>query len=495
MAELYKGEYLKITEKAGQSKVRKITNLFSGGDGAVYGVHNSNLRNAERAVMERVFFVKGGGRPPLPNGRLRTRLGKIAKQLKCLLPTRLPIDHEEFLEYYRGSKLQVYRSASESLVTEPLTKKDSQLASFIKAEKVLRSKDGAPRLIQPRSPRFNIELGCYLKPLEHDIYSAINTLFGGVTVAKGLNALERGERIREMWDSTLSPVCIGLDASRFDQHVSQEALRLEHSIYLAIYNQCPKLANLLSQQLINKGVVRTPDGTIRYTVRGMRASGDMNTALGNVLLMCLLIKGYSDSMNIPFKLLNDGDDCVIVVSSVYRQKFLDHVVKWFKEVGFTMKIEGIFTEFNQIEFCQSKPIFTGQGTVMVRNPHTAIHKDNVVLRPLLNQKEWDKARSAIAGCGLALSSGVPVMESFYLALGRSTSYKRNEMKKSGMDYLADGMVYEPRKILARTRFEFEVAFDINPMEQRALEEHYRRIKPHYQVVPVNTGSQLISEIV
>lgn len=40
-------------------------------------------------------------------------------------------------------------------------------------------------------------------------------------------------------------------------------------------------------------------------------SGDMNTALGNCMLMCCLIISYLESKNIKYDFINNGDDAVL----------------------------------------------------------------------------------------------------------------------------------------------------------------------------------------
>jgi hypothetical protein len=85
----------------------------------------------------------------------------------------------------------VYQRAVDSLRSEPVRRDDARIKPFVKAEKINVSKkpDPCPRLIQPRSPRYNVEVGVYLKPLERLVYRAIAKVWGGQTVLK-LNAEE-----------------------------------------------------------------------------------------------------------------------------------------------------------------------------------------------------------------------------------------------------------------------------------------------------------------
>jgi hypothetical protein len=68
----------------------------------------------------------------------------------------------------------------EGLATKPFTAKDAYLNSFVKGELVNLSDskpDPAPRIIQPRSARYNVLVGCFLRPLEHKLYEAITEVF------------------------------------------------------------------------------------------------------------------------------------------------------------------------------------------------------------------------------------------------------------------------------------------------------------------------------
>jgi hypothetical protein len=140
---------------------------------------------------------------------------------------------------------------------------------FVKAEKIGTHMPGgkcdpAPRVIQPRSARYNVEVGRFLKDLEHRIYSSIAELCGGPTVMKGYNAAQVAKHIRGMWGTVTRPVAVGLDASRFDQHVSKQALRWEHDVYTRCFRGCDRkeLHRLLQWQLVNSGHSRTKDGYV-----------------------------------------------------------------------------------------------------------------------------------------------------------------------------------------------------------------------------------------
>lgn len=84
-------------------------------------------------------------------------------------------------------------------------------------------------------------------------------------------------------------------------------------------------------------------------------SGDMNTALGNCLLMCCLIMCYMDAKSITYEYINNGDDAVIIVEDIHLHLLAD-LPNWFSEMGFDMVVEPPVYSLEEIEFCQMHPV-------------------------------------------------------------------------------------------------------------------------------------------
>jgi len=159
----------------------------------------------------------------------------------------------------------VYEAASDSLLGKSLVAKDSFIKVFTKYEKVnfTDKVDPVPRVVSPRSPRYNISVGRFLRRIEEDIFDSLSFLFDQHRVVfKGINARESGRLMREKWDMFNDPVAIGIDARRFDQHVSVDALRWEHGVYLRCFRgrHRRRLARLLSRQLLNYCIGHTGEG-------------------------------------------------------------------------------------------------------------------------------------------------------------------------------------------------------------------------------------------
>jgi len=329
-------------------------------------------------------------------------------------------------------------------------------------------------------------IGRYLKKLEHKMFKSIGRLYGTPTVIKGYNAYKSATILRKKWDSFAHPVAIGLDASRFDQHVSLAALQWEHGVYLdcfPIKKHRDELRSLLEQQLHNRCVGYAPDGMIRYETEGTRMSGDMNTSLGNCLLMCSMIYEYAKQRNVTLHLANNGDDCVVFLDESELEKFSTGLDDWFTRVGFTMKVEQPVSEFEQLEFCQTHPVFDGQRWIMMRNPMTAIDKDTCLLQPYQSRRQVYTWMKAVGLGGLRMTGGLPVLQNFYRAYIRYGMPGRNsdDYLSWYMRQMSKGMDRDFGPVSPEARASFHRAFDITPSEQLELELYFDQWKFKFQV--------------
>lgn len=257
-------------------------------------------------------------------------------------------------------------------------------------------------------------------------------MHGSTVVSKGLTIDQTGRLIARKWHKFNHPVAVGIDASRFDQHVSKQALEWEHSIYNKLF-QSAELAAALKWQIYNVGFARCKGGCIKYSKEGSRMSGDMNTALGNCLLMCCLVMAYMDSKNIPYDFINNGDDVVLFMESD-KVKVLDDLPLWFSQMGFDMVVEAPVYSLEEIEFCQMHPIqLSARDHTMVRSYPSSIAKDLVCLEPTAF-RAW---LHSVGQGGQAVTSGVPIYQAFYECLERL-----GEAGKRGyVGYLADSGFY------------------------------------------------------
>jgi len=492
---------LRVTRRLGLTKKRSYVRVAGVSPDIDVVPFNHKISTLERAVKERVFCVKNVKSktgldaefvsPPLPVTDAFSRLGETRRILSTFLPSTAPITARQFVDSYRGRKKQVYENALQEMeLGNSSLAEDAKVKVFIKYEKTDRTSkaDPVPRVISPRDPKFNIRLGKYLKPLEERIFKSLGRLFGHRTVMKGMDVFQVADCLREKWDMFKDPVAIGLDASRFDQHVSVGALRFEHGVYLDCFKRKVhrnKLANILSYQLENHCTGYAEDGVLSYTTTGTRMSGDMNTSLGNCVLMVSMIHAYLLDRGVNGQLANNGDDCVVFLERRDLTKFSDGLFDWFWDMGFNMAIEAPVYEFEELEFCQCKPVFDGSSWRMCRNPWSAIAKDSVLLK---NQVSMDYFRlwlNAVGTGGLSIAGGMPVFQSFYQMFVRNgvTSYRKSKGNKkvslSG-DELLPWFMREvglkgnakSRPITDESRASFWAAFGVTPCEQLCLEEYY-----------------------
>lgn len=452
-------------------------------------VHNNTQANALRAVRERVFAVERSGQlqaPPRPAaGVFRRELAEFRVALVPAIGPCTPWTLDRFVQSYTGSKLMRYTKAVASLRTRSITRGDSHLQSFVKAEAVnfTAKPDPAPRIIQPRNPRYNALVGRFLRPLEHRVYHGIAKLFGGPTVMKGYNALSTASCLWDMWRGFNQPCALSLDASRFDQHVSKDALKWEHSVYNRVYRD-PELASLLKWQLTNTGFVRSSDGGVfKYVVEGCRMSGDMNTALGNCLIMCALVWTWARKCGVRIRLANNGDDCSVFMERSDLARFQLGMDEWFLTMGFTLTSEGTASTFERVDFCQTRPVLTGRGWVMCRNPRVGLCKDVLYKQPTMDKpvEGYRKWLYQVGVAGGALADGVPVFSAAYTSFQKIGIPCRQAQGfgdlTTGFEHMARGLRCLSTAITAESRLSFWRAWGITPDQQVALETHYARLTP------------------
>lgn len=452
-------------------------------------VYNNTLVNLKRGLAERVFNVEVGGtfqRPPQARDGVFNNLNYFRDAvLKRVGPTTR-VSYEVFVSMYSGRKHTIYDNAVKSLLVRPLRKADSYLSIFVKAEKVVPTPTKpwpAPRVIQPRSPRYNVEVGRFLKALEKPICKAIDRVWGEPTIMKGYTVEGVATCLHEKWLRYRKPVAVGLDASRFDQHVGCSALKHEHSLYKRCFKGSDRadLKRLLNMQLRNKGWGRCSDGVIKYTVHGCRMSGDMNTSLGNCYLMCAMVHCYAKTRGVNCSLANNGDDCVLIMEERDLNVFLTGLEEFFRGYGFTMKVEAPVYEFEHIEFCQMRPVHCVDGPVMVRDVLKSLMKDLTTILSIPTIRQAQQWFWAIGSGGASLTYGVPVLHSLYTTMRKqgivSNVGESPWLADTGFMRLESQRV--PVPISASARYSFWRAFNITPDAQVELE----RIVPKCQWAP------------
>jgi hypothetical protein len=385
-------------------------------------------------------------------------------------------------ESYSGRLRKRYLEAARSLrVDGRLTGADSYLRPFLKAEKFnALAKLAKPRLIYPRSPRYNLALASRLKPLEHWLWGRLTAerFFGwgrGRIVAKGLNGQQRANLIVRKFNARNDCVAFEVDGKAFEAHVGPHQLRLEHAIYQAAFPGDTGLAYLLSRQLRLEGKLTSG---VKFSREGARASGDYNTGMGNTLVMLACVAGVlQDLAPGKFDLLVDGDNAVIFVDrqasarvlSVFHQEVL-------RTSGHEVTLESPTDVIEGIRFGQSAPVHLGPslGWRMVRDPRKVMSQalsSHRWLREPTFAHEWIRG---VAACELSLSIGVPVLQSWALKLQKEWGGPERVRAHPHTDYFYLGAHFahtrEAVPVHREARESFQRAFGLGPEEQVDLEQ-------------------------
>jgi hypothetical protein len=387
--------------------------------------------------------------------------------------------HLETAQSYTGALRRRYIDAETSLRDDPLADKDSKLGAFLKAEKFGYGKYGKPRMIFPRSPRYNLALASFLKPFEHWLwgYLTARRLFGGSNtrvVAKGLNGVERAGLIRRKFKSFANCVCFEVDGQAFEAHVDVWQLQQEHAVYLAAHSGDRELASLLVRQLVNEG---TTPGGVKFSRSGGRASGDFNTGMGNTLIMLAVVVAVLRHINVKFDTLADGDNALVFL----ERGDADRVVSCFHTLalqisGHEMVLERPVSVLEGIRFGQCAPVELSQGKwQMVRDWRKVISQMTSSHAHLQQPAFIAPYLRGVAQCELSLNSGVPVIQNLARRLVVVTEGAKAVQDHMYRDYEVLGVRVSSRHLAkfveptAVARASFCRAFGVEPDAQIEME--------------------------
>lgn len=469
---------------------------------------------ALRAVKERVYYVKVDGvqqEPPRPNLSVAVpKLHKLNDHFDKMVArdgTLARWDLQRVVSHYTGQKRKRYEAAKLQFEKRGIRRQDANVSAFLKFEKVCTDDEVKEwvkqvcRLISPRKPIYALCLGRYLLGMEKVLLGHVDRLFDAsrasreqdYTIMKGLTSSQIGECVYRKSLRFVNPVWVMLDATRYDQHINQMLLSWEHSIYLK-YIRNPQhvkdLATLLSWQLVNKCSLGAGPHLIKYISNGGRASGDINTSMGNCLIMSALVNLMMADIGIQFyEVGNNGDDTFICMSLSDYQRFAKFDIdKWWVEFGITMRCDGVVTSIYDLKFCQTKPFFDGNSWIMVRDIRPVLSKDCCSIKPLPSQKLRAAFLWSIGKGGLALSGGVPILDSFYRLFIRSAlgvGFSREKLEKYcqyfdvdkwNLNNLQRNMNRENNSITTDARISCALCFGFSFRDQHVIEQLYNNTR-------------------
>lgn len=400
----------------------------------------------------------------------------------------------EELSRFPPKKREMY---SEGLKTELEIKRHAKCTGFVKQENVPYKPADKPRVIQFRDPVFLAHLIPAMKPLEHAFYRnryCFNK-YQEFTCAKGMNLRERMACLEEMVDSLTEPFVIDLDGSAFDAHVVEEALKLEWRFNRRAWQSAgyhprtiEKMCKMGRAQLRNKVRFRCEDGSVSWTVKGNRMSGDLNTGLGNSELQSIYIAYTMKMLEIPekhWRMLVDGDDAVLMVSKVHVSKCTpEAIMRHFSDVSQDVKMGGPYRvtkdSMEVIEFCQSRPILTETGWRLVRDPKKVYNGYKQQCVYYRTKEETTRFFSTVAVPELLYATGIPVHQSMFdmfRRLGKDSSPLESVMRRF---FLRQAITFVPtnvRDVTWRTRDSYARAFGISALDQLIIEQEFESYTP------------------
>lgn len=383
----------------------------------------------------------------------------------------------EVVAGYSGAMARKYRVAQESLELDELSSRDFELSAFLKGEKFNPlSKFAKPRMINPRSARYNLCIAQRLKPLEHAIWN--NWKHGSLckptrVSGKGLSGSKRAELILEKMAAVGDCVVVEVDGKAFEAHVTVEQMTdLEHPIYRAAFPGDSELSRLLRAQLKLSG--RTASG-VRFSRPGCRASGDFNTGLGNTLLMGSFVIAAMQSLDFatPWTTLADGDNCLLF----FRRSELPRVQRDFSPAlsslcAHEMTVEKPAHCLEEVCFGQSHPVRVAQGLVMVREPFKVLSNAFSGYRHYHDRRFAPRLVRAIAQAEQAQNRGVPILGPYFSEVVRlTTKYKSLRDPSFFLEGHLLGVGPDPGfiPVTDEARNSFALAFGLGVEEQLVLE--------------------------
>ncbi|GFM95129.1 RNA-dependent RNA polymerase [viral metagenome] len=385
---------------------------------------------------------------------------------------------------YTGALRRRYLDAERSLLEDgPLTARDHFLCGFLKAEKInALPKFQKPRMIFPRTPRYNLVLASWLKPFEHWLWGNLKSVGRkGVpksrVVAKGLNPVERANLIVRKCGHFRDPVVFEVDGKAFEAHCVRKVLSLEHRVYGAAHRFPGELASLLAKQLELCGAV----GSVRFKRDGGRASGDFNTGMGNSLIMVAVVGTVMRRIGVRFDSLVDGDNALLFVEAGDLPRvvadFARHAVDVSgQEMVLERPVEISRLGVEAVRFGQSAPVWDGSKWRMVRDFRKVLSQGTSSHDHLRDRAFAPAFLAGVARCESSLGRGLPILGAWSHSLWTWASSFGRVATHCYRDYQAslaldvDRMVdpYEV-EVSDDCRWSFFRAFGVTPEEQLVIE--------------------------
>jgi hypothetical protein len=392
------------------------------------------------------------------------------------------MSRSEVVSKYKGRWLRRYSKALSSLRDTPLRRKDFYISMFIKDDKENSAPEKAPRCIQYRQARGALCMGQFTHPLEEVLYETRDR-FNTRVFGKGINLHDLADDFLKKISFFASPCFVLLDASKFDSCVDAALLNVVIKFYKSL---CKTRADrryvsyCFRHTLVNYGF--TKHG-VRYKTWGTRMSGDMDTGMGNSLIMYTCLTEFMKVSGVSkYSMSVNGDDSVLIIEAKDLFKVKTNMPVW-KSFGFNMKFEHTY-DFNKMEYCQCRPVQTDYGWVMARNP------DRILARFGFSNTKYGRkgVRDYLYTSGLGefiCSYGLPIAQQLGWSVYRNNlGGKLQTLSKYDWDWF-NIQRYKGREAIGNisqdTRASFEMAWGYTPDEQVRLERSFKSSFNRYLV--------------
>jgi hypothetical protein len=379
-----------------------------------------------------------------------------------------PMKRWKVVRSYHGAWRAKYAQAHLEYNESGINHKHRLVRLFNKADLEMSAPKKAPRAIQYRHPVFGLEQARYTKPIEEWFYK-LRDRFDTLIVGKS-DPFTIAKELRNKSDCFHNPVYLLLDASKFDSCVDIKWLKLCTDFYVSLFGvtEARRIRWLWSRTYLNSGKARSG---VRYTTWGTRMSGDMDTGLGNSLIMYAMLTAYLESNNIhKHSIMVNGDDSVIVIER--SQLAQSRKINIFRQYGFNMKFEVALT-FQDLEFCQSRPVHTDYGWTMARNPTRVMGRTSWSI----NRYGKGKMRAFIhtlGKCERAASWGVPIASAMATKMIQATPgaamLRLSPWLEDHYNRMSKWWKLGKPNISVETRNNFSDAWGISPQEQFDIEQ-------------------------
>lgn len=388
----------------------------------------------------------------------------------------------DVLRRYSGDKLRRYADAFKWNEENDLRHVDFMMESFGKLEKMDKVTD--MRFIQHRKDRVIVQMLRHTLPVDDALCvlkgDGVNLPFGKL-FSGHLNPRQIAKHLRIKWDwlsQVGKPVAILSDISRYDRSHRQQHLAAEARFYTRANKDSMLSVIFYVLLFIPRSRVAVSKLGIVYTTTLQRYSGETITGGGNKVLVFTAFVCVMHYLRIPMRqwtLLNAGDDnCTLTVaqhipwiSRMFEVCFAHH--------GYDLRIESIAPEFEQIQFCQCRPVLLSGGWRMIRDPRRVMARATVMTQDYEHLQNRLDYLFSVGMCELANNSGCPVLQAYALCLVRNSpggvlKARFLEQIRWNINMPLKGAI--PTEVTEEARLSFQRAWGIDVETQHKYEKFF-----------------------